>query len=763
MHRRKAIGTAGVWLTAFCAAFWLAGCAGVEKTGVERVHPGGPGGVYSLAGENAGEIRKFLYRYAPGTEMREAAEFLAAHLPLSDAAGMSADELSEHVDYAFLARQSMPWGKEAPFDVFLRFVLPHRMSQEPAQPFRAAFYKELAPRLRNVKNLRRAVRIVNNWVFEQAAFEPSSAHDQGPLTTIARGKGRCEEMGILLVDALRAAGIPARPCTVPLWRHTEGNHLWVEVYDSGRWHFLGAGEIESDYGLAWFEPALHTTGLLYSTAYGNSTRGLDEEGQVFTRSKTALINRTSAYVPTGGVEFAVTESGEPVRNASVAVHTYNFAAPRAVTLAGGGEGKASEINLGSGVYLATAASDTGRDFAFFEIVPGRMTRVALRLERNRMFEGGAFMPFEKDPDLAKLIQKKYAKARKSAKKKMDEINKRRERRIGAVVAVSRRAVPFGGKKADKALAGARMNAPEVAAALITAPEDMRGELVRMVAHMEAKDLAVCRSRDLIDNLRLAREARENLMKRGILDYGDGIFRRHVLPERVHREPFSHWRGALVERFKSLREAESLEEILAGVRQMAGSLEPVSSDILGAPLTPGQVFGTGKHRRTRLDAGVASAAALRSLGVPARVLHDWPWIEYFSGDRWRPFHAWAEVPPDGIAGHYLENAEIAVLFTLEGRAVDPEKLRYAGEVMICRFDRRLGYVGLDAVRRKKEDGRFVFSLPPGEFWLSSGRRDELGRPYVRVEKFSLEPGERIEVTRELGLPDAPAIPEDAFRP
>lgn len=50
---------------------------------------------------------------------------------------MSAQDLAENLDYAFLAREAMPWGKTVPWDTFLHYVLPHRTSQEPFQSHRA--------------------------------------------------------------------------------------------------------------------------------------------------------------------------------------------------------------------------------------------------------------------------------------------------------------------------------------------------------------------------------------------------------------------------------------------------------------------------------------------------------------------------------------------------------------------------------------------------------------------------------------------------
>ena len=52
----------------------------------------------------------------------------------------------------------------------------------------------------------------------------------------------CDRTGlsILLVNACRSAGVPARLAGTPLWVDKKGNHTWVEVWDGGGWHYLGA-------------------------------------------------------------------------------------------------------------------------------------------------------------------------------------------------------------------------------------------------------------------------------------------------------------------------------------------------------------------------------------------------------------------------------------------------------------------------------------------------------------------------------------------
>ena len=66
------------------------------------------------------------------------------------------------------------------------------------------------------------------------------------------GKATCTGLSIILVNACRAVGIPARAVGTPLWANQRGNHTWVEIWD-GDWHFTGADEYDpAGLNRGWF-------------------------------------------------------------------------------------------------------------------------------------------------------------------------------------------------------------------------------------------------------------------------------------------------------------------------------------------------------------------------------------------------------------------------------------------------------------------------------------------------------------------------------
>ena len=65
--------------------------------------------------------------------------------------------------------------------------------------------------------------------------------NQDPLHSMRLGLASCSGLSILLVDACRSLGIPARVVGC-VWRLKPGNHSWVEIWSEGQWYPLGAFE-----------------------------------------------------------------------------------------------------------------------------------------------------------------------------------------------------------------------------------------------------------------------------------------------------------------------------------------------------------------------------------------------------------------------------------------------------------------------------------------------------------------------------------------
>ena len=125
-------------------------------------------------------------------EQKEAMTFLYAYMPLADIADHPGEFYLENVDYAFKAREEMPWGKVVPEREFRHFVLPIRVNNENLDDSRKVFYEELKDRVKNL-SLYDAVLEVNHWCHEKVIYTPSDARTSSPLASVKTAYGRCGE------------------------------------------------------------------------------------------------------------------------------------------------------------------------------------------------------------------------------------------------------------------------------------------------------------------------------------------------------------------------------------------------------------------------------------------------------------------------------------------------------------------------------------------------------------------------------------------
>lgn len=203
------------------------------------------------AGENAKEIQSALDKVP--AEQRQGMEFLIEHMPERDLKSITADVLLENVNVAYQTRAKAKW--KLPDDIFLNNVLPFASINEKRDNFRKQFNERFATLIKDAKTPGEAGAILNNKIFKELNVKYSRKRrraDQGPFESIESGLASCTGLSVLLIDACRSVGVPARFVGTPLWSDKSGNHSWVEVWDDG-WHFTGAAEptgMELDKG--WF-------------------------------------------------------------------------------------------------------------------------------------------------------------------------------------------------------------------------------------------------------------------------------------------------------------------------------------------------------------------------------------------------------------------------------------------------------------------------------------------------------------------------------
>jgi hypothetical protein len=227
------------------------------------------------AGSNRSEFDMALATAKPA--QINGLKFLIAHMPFKDLESLDRAFLLENLDYAYRARADHAWASAVPEDVFLNDVLPYASLDVRRDRWRKDFYNRFSPMVANTDSLREAAIIINKAIRDELQVDYSTKRkkaNQSPYESIDSGIASCTGLSILLCNALRAVGIPARITGIPMWTTKSGNHNWVEFYDpqTEKWHFTEYYPDKDgiDHGWLLADAAKANPDSYYHTIYASS-------------------------------------------------------------------------------------------------------------------------------------------------------------------------------------------------------------------------------------------------------------------------------------------------------------------------------------------------------------------------------------------------------------------------------------------------------------------------------------------------------------
>jgi poly(3-hydroxybutyrate) depolymerase len=199
------------------------------------------------AGQNRAELEAALDTVA--ARHRGHLEFLLRGMPQSDLRTLSAEFLLEHVTLAVEAWEEAPWKAGVPVEVFREAILPYASVDERRDRWRPSMRRRCLPLVEGIRDAGLATATLNRELYPLVGVKYSTKRpkaNQSSDESIEAGLASCTGLSILLIDACRSLGIPARFVGTPLWSDGSGNHSWVEVWHEGGWHFTGAAEPTGD-------------------------------------------------------------------------------------------------------------------------------------------------------------------------------------------------------------------------------------------------------------------------------------------------------------------------------------------------------------------------------------------------------------------------------------------------------------------------------------------------------------------------------------
>lgn len=266
MHEYSVVRLPGRWLLAIALTFTVVG-------GFFSAVGAGPrraaGAIKQRAAlqvslEAAGPNRDSLVRALKmlPARQRPGMEFLLENMPEADLKKISGAFLAKDVSQAYAAVAAAQWRKEIPRSVFFQYVLPYANLDETRESWHHRLAVLCRPLVVHCTNAGSAALAINKALFSLVNVHYSADKrpkpNQSPSESIAAHYASCSGLSILLVDACRSVGVPARIVGTPMWAihrgdangNNAGNHTWVEIWD-GQWHILGASEV-SPLDKTWF-------------------------------------------------------------------------------------------------------------------------------------------------------------------------------------------------------------------------------------------------------------------------------------------------------------------------------------------------------------------------------------------------------------------------------------------------------------------------------------------------------------------------------
>ena len=257
----------------------------------------------AIAGENRVELEKALLEASHA--QLESLLFLLANMPESDLRALDSHYLLDNIDAALEARNLWPFMADIPEDVFLNYLLPYAQAGEERDHWRRDLMARFLPVVEDCKSpgeiaLSVQIEIVTRFGIQ---FDNEGLGESywSVGETISNQMANCISLSILLADACRAVGVPARIVTIPSWKSSPGGHTWIEIYDQGEWRHTNAFEL-SPFNLTWFEEltAATDTSKFQHRIYGASFRRTDIQLLQY-GPDTWWTDETGSYVETAEV------------------------------------------------------------------------------------------------------------------------------------------------------------------------------------------------------------------------------------------------------------------------------------------------------------------------------------------------------------------------------------------------------------------------------------------------------------------------------
>ncbi len=672
------------------------------------------------AGENLNEIQQFIAE-SEQKGYQNWSEFLLSAMPDVDLVNLNSDDFIAYFDALKKNLNRVSWQNKIDDNLFYYYILPHRVSQEPLENFTQIYADTLYELVKKSKNMQDAVFRINEWVFTKMKYEPTEQWDQNAITTIKRGIGRCEEISILFIKALRTVCIPARHTYTPWWPFTNSNHAWVEVYTEKGWNALGGGEL-TDLNNAWFRIPSQRTAIIKSVVYGEIESPLnpplkkgEEKGDLIIDKKDkkfTVINSTPNYGDVVKLNIQIKKNNIPVESAQVSINVYNYSSLVPIGSKKSDENGYAHWAVGKTDLFVYAYKDS--QFGYYIWRPSEKTDDTVFIDITK----------REIPDTSFWFYTRKINGQNLKSKYKPDIDKFK-------------------KMLDFHLSVINIDSSFLADALITDTilikifKDAKGNARPLLQfYLDLSDslkiiftdyFKVLVSKDIVglDTNGLRQELNAVLKSISLVrkNIPDSIIKDNVIPSRILYEHLEKWRDYIqyinlpILKSFNLRISNIVDSLFVWVEHNIEQKK--DGDAFGPMMNPVDVYKA--KRATNTERYVFIVGVLRSQGIPARIKWSFDAIEYWNG-------VWKEKRFE--QKQEKKNVWVGLQFKQDTIDITP-KINYYEDYSITRFKENSERLepSIDTI-----NGYQIVTLDQQQSYLFSGWRNGFGDTYVKLKKI-----------------------------
>lgn len=126
---------------------------------------------------------------------------------------ITSEYLIRNIDFSFQIWNETPWGKYFSFDDFCEEILPYRLSNEPLEYWKEAYYDVFNPIIDSIASIQPdevCMKLINHICEHEWNFEGEfQSQGFGALILLEKRYGNCKEIAEFVAYMLRSLGIPS--------------------------------------------------------------------------------------------------------------------------------------------------------------------------------------------------------------------------------------------------------------------------------------------------------------------------------------------------------------------------------------------------------------------------------------------------------------------------------------------------------------------------------------------------------------------------